>query len=166
MGEYMSKKMKKPSTKVKNIKTVKKKPVIIGSLICVALIAIIAIFIIVSNGHNSTIEELCNNSWIPMSANDASGDEVELSEVYNTNYSSYQGSMSFREDGTFSLWLSPGNADDGTHSGKYKVEDSSIKVTFDEGTQTEFGLIYDMDFIESIKVYYNGYEVYFVKQKV
>ncbi len=154
----MSKKTKKPVTKKKSVK---KLPVIIGSFICVALIVVI---VVVANIKNPTIDELCKNTWIPKSAHNASGDEVEMSEVYNTVYSSYQGSMSFADDGTFSLWLSPGTPDDGTHGGKYSVEDSKIEAIFDDGTQTEFDIKYEMNSIESITVYYDKYEVIFVKQ--
>ena len=39
--------------------------------------------------------ELTSSAWVPEGAKNASGDEVEMSEVYNTNYSAYQGSVSF-----------------------------------------------------------------------
>ena len=166
----MSKKKKNTKntkiSKPENKKKVKILPLIIGTLLCVALVVTIIVISMKSWSQNSVNEELYRNSWVPITANNASGDEVEMSEIYNTNYTSYQGSMSFREDGTFSLWLSPGTPDDGTHTGKYTVlDDASISVKFDDGTETGFDIIHnDDESIAYIVVYYSDYDVYFTKQ--
>ena len=99
-------------------KNKKKKTTAIVSSVIAACIFIIAAIVAVNVLSPSVTAELTSSAWIPEGAKNASGDEVEMSEVYNTNYSAYQGSMSFSDDGTFTLWLSPGSPDDGTHSGK------------------------------------------------
>lgn len=160
----MSKKNKKKNNKVNIPKKRKSKklPIIIVSAVLIVTIAVIIIFSVSSNAN---ISELCDYAWIPTTAHNASGDEVEMSEVYSTNYSSYQGSLTFKDDGTFSLWLSPGTPDDGTHSGTYKLEaDNKISAQFDEGTLTTFDIVRENGNIKNIKVNYNTYEVYFSKQ--
>ena len=160
----MSKKTKKKNNKVNlpKKKKLKKLPIIIVSA---ALVVAITLIIIFSVSSNAKISDLCDYAWIPATAHNASGDEVEMSEVYSTNYSSYQGSLTFREDGTFSLWLSPGTPDDGTHGGTYKLEaDNKISVQFDEGTLTTFDILRENGEIKNIKVNYNTYVVYFAKQ--
>lgn len=160
---------KKPSKNNKNNVVKKKKvnkiSVIIWSAVATAFVAVIAVAIVFSYTKNVKISQLCDYTWIPVSAHNASGDEVEMIEVYQTNYTSYQGSLTFSDDGTFSLWLSPGTPDDGTHSGKYELaEDNIINVTFDEGTSTSFDIERKDDKIESIIVYYDEYEICFNKQ--
>lgn len=98
-------------------KNKKKKTTAIISSVIAACIFIIAAIVAVNVLSPSVTAELTSSAWVPEGAKNASGDEVEMSEVYNTNYSAYQGSMSFSDDGTFTLWLSPGSPDDGTHSG-------------------------------------------------
>ena len=102
---------------------------------------------------------------MPASAHNASGDEVEVGEIYNTNYTTYQGSLSFEDDGTFEFWLSPGAPDDGTHGGKYTIKDNSvIDVTFDNGESQNFKIEDKNGHIASITAEYEGYKVQFVKQ--
>ena len=155
---------KKKNNKV-NIPKKKKSnklPIFITSAV-VFIIAVIIVIVSVSSCSN--LSELYDYTWVPYIAHNASGDEVEMSEVYNTNYSSYQGSLTFKDNGTFSLWLSPGTPDDGTHSGTYKLEsDNKISVKFDEGTQTTFDIVRDNGEIKNIIVNYNAYEVTFSKQ--
>ena len=148
----MSKNNKKKNTKVNIPKKKKSKKLPIFLLLAVVLVIII-IVVVVSVSSCSNVSQLYNSAWVPYTAHNASGDEVEMSGVYNTNYSYYQGSLTFKDDGTFSLWLSPGTPDDGTHSGTYKLEaDDKISVKFDEGTQTTFNLIRDNGEIKNIKV--------------
>lgn len=163
----MSNKKKKSanSNKIPKKKPVKKLPIIIGSVIAVAIIAVIAVAAVWNVSEKTRLSELYDYTWIPTSAQNASGDEVEIAEVYNTNYTSYQGSLAFSDDGTFSIWLSPGTPDDGTHSGAYRLTDeNTIDVVFDEGTFTSFEIKRNGDDIENIVVNYNDYEVYFSKQ--
>lgn len=131
-----------------------------------AFVFLLAVFaIIFFSACNSTANDLCEGSWEPNNAKNASGDEVELAQVYNAVYSNYHGSLTFDKDGTFELWLSPGDPGDGTHTGTYEVtEDDKINALFDEGTQTQFIINRHNDSIESITVYYDEYEVYFEKQ--
>ncbi len=155
-------KNKKSNVNIPKKKKSKKLPIFLASAV---VLVIILIVVIVSLNSDSNVSELCDYAWIPYTAHNASGDEVEMSEVYNTNYSSYQGSLTFKDNGTFSLWLSPGTPDDGTHSGTYKLEsDDKIAILFDEGTQTKFDIIRDNGEIKNIILNYNAYEVIFSKQ--
>ena len=104
------------AAKKKNKK--KKTTAVVFSAIAACVFIIVAI-VAVNVISSSKTAELTSSVWVPQGAKNASGDEVEMSAVYNTNYSAYQGSMSFSDDGTFKLWLSPGDPDDGTHNGKY-----------------------------------------------
>lgn len=142
----------------------KKTAAVVSSVIAACVFAIIAI-VAVNMLSSSDTSDLTSASWAPEGAKNASGDEVEMSEVYSTNYSSYQGSMTFSDDGTFKLWLSPGNPDDGTHSGKYTLSDSDkINLSFDDGTNTSASLSRKNGKISAIVLNYNDYEVTFVKQ--
>ncbi|MCD8026123.1 MAG: hypothetical protein LUF33_04115 [Clostridiales bacterium] len=161
MSRKKSNKRKKPS--VKQPKKKSKKKIIIISVIAAVLIIGAVIFCIFYNS-NQPIDrsQLCDSVWTPNSATDASGDEVELSEVYNVDYTAYTGSLSFKEDGTFSLWLSPGDPEDGTHSGEYTVvDDSTLDAYFDDGTYTSFKVNQANGNIISIIINYNDYDVVF-----
>lgn len=159
---------KKKVNKKTNLKSAKKnKRSFIILLLILGAVVILVSVIVKANlfSDSSKKNELCSNSWIASSARNASGDEVEMSEIYNTNYTSYQGSIVFNEDGTFSFWLSPGAPDDGSHGGKYVIKNSSaVDVTFDDGTVTEFNIERINGDISSIVANYNGYKVYFVNQ--
>lgn len=101
--------------------------------------------------------------WIPALANNASGDEVDLNEVYSAHYSNYQGSLSFSANGTFELWLSPGSPADGTHTGTYELAEKTVNVLFDDDTQSQFDIETKGD-TQYIVVPYGAYRVYFTKQ--
>lgn len=142
----------------------KKTAAIVSSVVAACIFAVVAI-IAVNVLSGAKTAELTSSAWIPESAKNASNDEVEMSEVYNTNYSSYQGSMSFSEDNTFSLWLSPGDPDDGTHRGKYTLSDSGkISLSFDDGTNTSATVKEKNGKISAIILNYNDYKITFVKQ--
>ncbi len=161
-------KQKKTSKNNKNVnkkKKMKKAPIIIAIITAVIITAIIVVVSVNPFLFMSKTSQLTNCTWTASSAMNSSGDEVELSEVYNTKYSSYKGNLVFKDDGTFSLWLSPGDPDDGTHSGTYTVkDDSTVDVVFDEGTVTSFKLERNNDEIQYVVVGYNDYEVYFKKE--
>ena len=128
-----------------------------------AMCGLMIIFIaVICVGCSGSIE-LGESTWIPMSAQNASGDEVLLNEVYNNNYTNYQGSLIFHSDGTFSFWMSPGDPSDGTHSGTYKLKGDKINVLFDDDTQSQFDVKKSGD-SEFIVVTYNGYDVTFERQ--
>lgn len=165
IGDQMSK--KKNNTKQKAaIKPQKKskKPLFVA-LSAIAVLVIAAVIAVCIFINSSAKDKLADTSWIPSSAKSASGDEVEMIDVYETNYTAYQGSLSFNDDGTFNFWLTPGDPNDGTHSGKYTLSDdkSKINAEFDNGVTTEFSIIRDNGDISYISVDYNGYKVQFVK---
>lgn len=146
-------------------KNKKKKTTAIVTSVIAACIFIIAAIVAVNVLSPSVTAELTSSAWVPEGAKNASGDEVEMSEVYNTNYSAYQGSMSFSDDGTFTLWLSPGSPDDGTHSGKYTVSASDkVNLSFDDGTNTSAALTQKNGKVSAVVLKYNNYEITFVKQ--
>ena len=157
-------KNKKSSAKAKQTrkKQSKKLPIIISCVIVAIIIAASAILTVSCSSQQKRNNELCTYQWIPSTAKNASGDEVEMSEIYNTNYTSYQGSLTFNEDGRFSLWLSPGTADDGTHTGSFIVNsDDEIEAFFDDGTNTKFKIERKNGTANGIIINYNDYEIYF-----
>ena len=158
------KKTKKSPAKSKQPqkKQSKKLPIIISIIIVAIITAATAISIVSCTSQQSRNNELIAYQWIPSTAKNASGDEVEMAEIYNTNYTSYQGSLTFKEDGRFSLWLSPGTADDGTHTGSFAVNsDDEIEAYFDDGTNTKFKIERKDGNINGIIINYNDYEIYF-----
>lgn len=163
-----SKKAKKKNhniSSVKSKKPVKKKTLIIGIIIGVLVVAAIAFFVVRAVLSSSQKSEFINYGWIPTSASNASGDEIEMDEVYNTDYTSYQGSLTFKDDNTFSLWLSPGSADDGTHTGTYTIESNNkISVVFLNGNECDFDVKRSNGQVDTITIPYGDYQVSFTKQ--
>ncbi|MGN0501310.1 MAG: hypothetical protein ACI4HN_00135 [Ruminococcus sp.] len=161
----MAKKKNKKSpakSKQPQKKQSQKLPIIISVIIVAIIIAAAAISIVSCTSQQNRNNELCAYQWIPSTARNASGDEVEMSEIYNTNYTSYQGSLTFNDDGRFSLWLSPGTADDGTHTGSFNVNsDDEIEAYFDDGTNTKFIIVRKDGTVNGIIINYNDYEIYF-----
>lgn len=162
----MSKKKKHSHSAKKQVQPKKKKKAPVIIVACAALALTAAIVLIVVFTSNPVLNELKNTSWIASFASNASGDEVEMSEVYQTYYTSYQGSMSFSDDGTFTFWLSPGDSEDGTHSGNYTIKDeNTVSARFDSGEASDLRLNREAGKLTSITVGYNGYEVVFVKSQ-
>ena len=125
----MSKKATNKKSKKKN--TNGKKIAIILSIIAVAIVAVVVSVILFGNkGY-----DLTGKSWYSQRATTASADEIDLHEIYNNNYSTYQGAKTLKNGNTFELWLTAGNPDDGTHKGQYSVEENKINLTFDSGAK-------------------------------
>lgn len=146
----------------------KKKPrllkIIIGT--AVALVCAAAVVLLVINAHTESAKHVLRNTeWKSLSALNASGDEVDVREVYNVRYSQYQGKLTFDGENGFELWLRPGDPSDGTHSGKYEINGDKADVTFDEGTKTAFELTRTEGSITAIDVLYDGYTVTFVRSE-
>lgn len=159
----MSKKSNKKAAK--KPKKVNKKAVIITAVIAAVLICAGVAVGIFAYHAGKGYRELEGSLWVPRGADNASGDEVSLNEIYNTKYDNYRGSLTFKNDKTFELWLTPGEADDGTHKGVYELtEGDEIAVLFDDGTQTSFLIHRDGAEIDNISVLYDGYTVYFIRQ--
>ncbi len=155
------KRNKKPNKQEKK-KPFPLKKVIIGAVAAVAAVAAIVWFVVQAHVENAK-HVLRGTAWVSQSAKNASGDEVDIHEVYNVKYSQYQGRLTFDEKDRFELWLHPGDAADGTHSGSYTVSDDKLTVTFDEGTVTDFPVKRSDDGISVIEVPYEDYIVRFVK---
>lgn len=134
---------------------------IVVLVIVAAVIACTVTAVILINQHNKAANQLYDTRWVPVSAKNASEDEVELAEVYNVKYTNYQGHLNFDKEGTFQLWMSPGLPEDGTHSGTFEIDGDTIKATFDEGTKTEFYIQREDGLIKTIKLGYDEYTVYF-----
>ncbi len=150
----------------KNNSAKKKRLKIITAVVIFAVVVVFAfIFIKGCVETSKNTKGLVDCQWTPSYAHNASGDEVEMSEIYNTYYTNYKGSLTFNSDGTFSLWLSPGEASDGTHTGEYSVKsDDTVEAYFDDGTNTTFKLQRNDGEIEAITINYNDYEIYFTKE--
>ena len=159
-----SKSNKKNNKKIRTKKSFNKLKIIIP----IAAVFVIGIIIVIAavaaqNPDTAKIKnELCKTKWTPVSATDASGDEVEMAQIYNTYYSSYKGSLEYFDNDTFSFWMSPGVSSDGTHSGRYEVADGqTVNMYFDDGTNTKFSIKSEDNKIISIEVNYDEYQIIF-----
>ena len=156
------------NTKQPTAMQTKKKPrlrkIIIGT--AVALVFAAAVVLLVINAHSESAKHVLRNTeWKSVSALNASGDEVDVREVYNVRYSQYQGKLTFDGENGFELWLRPGDPSDGTHSGKYEIDGDKADVTFDEGTKTAFALTRTEGSITRIELNYDGYTVAFARSE-
>lgn len=131
------------------------------SFLVLLLTAVFAVLVFAGCGADSV--SLGNTVWVPLKAADASGDEVDLNDIYNTYYSNYQGSLSFEENKTFELWMGPGDPTDGTHTGMYEQKYGKIYVHFDNDAEETFDIRNNGE-TTLIVVPYGEYEVYFSKQ--
>lgn len=138
------------------------KKVIIGAVMGAAVIAAVVWLVVQAHVENAK-HVLRGTTWVSQSAKNASGDEVDIHEVYNVRYSQYQGRLTFDDENHFELWLHPGDASDGTHSGTYEMADDKLTVTFDEGTVTDFTLKRSDNEISIIELKYEDYTVSFVR---
>lgn len=163
MSKHTKSKRKSKNSNSTN-KTFSKLKMLISIAVVILIIGIVAIVVILNaNSDTAKIKKaLCQNLWTPVSAQDASNDEVEMAQVYNTDYSSYKGSLEYYDDDTFNFWMSPGLPDDGTHSGRYEVSDNStVNMYFDDGTNTKFSIEYSGDEVLAIEVNYDSYKITF-----
>lgn len=161
----MAKKKKKSADK-NQPQTVKKFPVkpVIAAVIAAAVVAALVVFIVFRTNEDNAKHVLRNTYWVSQTAKTASGDEVDIREVYNVKYSNYQGNLTFDSENGFELWLHPGDISDGTHKGTYELDGDKLKVSFDGGTDTEFKLKKNNGGIVRIDVPYEDYVVSFFPQ--
>lgn len=164
MSKGKNKKRNASNNKTVSKKRISRKKLIVALAAVAASVTATIIAVVIFSSGNKITDELVSSAWAPSKAQNSSGDEVELAQVYNTEYTTYQGSLSFTDEGRFSLWMSPGDASDGSRTGTYTVENEIIKAVFDNGTQSEFRINSDENNIISISVYYDDYEVLFSKQ--
>lgn len=130
----------------------------VGAVIAV----LIALVVVINVSEASRKAQLYSYSWSPLSAKNASGDEADMADVYGVNYESYKGSLNFRDDGSFSLWMKPGDASDGTHTGTYTIDsDKEITLSFDDGSTTKLEVTKYNNGIESFVLPYGEYTVTF-----
>lgn len=159
----VGKQTKKQSTKKVSKKFSVKKLII--AICVIAVIAAVTVFIGLKACSDSAKTALNDTEWYSASATDASGDQVDMGEIYQVKYSNYQGGLKFTDDNRFQFWLSPGDPADGLHSGVYELKDDKIVVIFDEGTQTEFSLVRENGEVKQIQVNYDDYKVTFLQSK-
>ena len=98
-------KIKGKSKSASKNKSGKQKRLKIISVAVILAVAVVFAVILIKGCTESSANTkgLVDCQWTPSSAHNASGDEVELSEIYNTYYTNYKGSLTFNSDGTFSL---------------------------------------------------------------
>lgn len=150
--------------KQKNQSKKQLKKIIIGAAAAVLAIAAVALFVI--QAHRDSAEHaLRGTQWVSQSAKTASGDEVDIRQVYNVKYSQYQGKLTFDDQNHFELWLHPGDASDGTHTGTYELKEDKLTAAFDEGTVADFSLVRSDGNVVQIDVPYDDYIVSFVRDK-
>ena len=161
----MANKKKKPAQKSKpNSK--KKFPIkpVIAAVIAAALVAALVVLIVIRTSEDNAKHVLQNTAWVSQTAKTASGDEVDIREVYNVKYSNYQGNLTFDGENGFELWLRPGDISDGTHRGTYELDGDKLKVSFEGGSDTEFILTRNNGEIVRIDVPFEDYVVSFFPQ--
>ncbi len=161
----MANKKKKPAQKSQpNSK--KKFPIkpVIAAVIAAALVAALVVLIVIRTSEDNAKHVLQNTAWVSQTAKTASGDEVDIREVYNVKYSNYQGNLTFDGENGFELWLRPGDISDGTHRGTYELDGDKLKVSFEGGSDTEFILTRNNGEIVRIDVPFEDYVVSFFPQ--
>ncbi len=161
----MANKKKKPAQKSQpNSK--KKFPIkpVIAAVIAAALVAALVVLIVIRTSEDNAKHVLQNTAWVSQTAKTASGDEVDIREVYNVKYSNYQGNLTFDGENGFELWLRPGDISDGTHRGTYELDGDKLKVSFEGGSDTEFILTRKNGEIVRIDVPFEDYVVSFFPQ--
>lgn len=157
------KKKRKKSVDVKNTKRKKsyKKQIICSVIGTLVVAAIIVVAIVFSRNPNA---DLIDKTWVSYKAYNSSNEEVELSAVYNNRYTNYQGRLLFNNNGTFEIWLTVGDANDGNHKGTYTYNGEVINVQYSLGVEEKFQVSKD----ESGKILYivapytNDYDTYSV----
>ena len=101
-------------------------------------------------------------SWEPvMGESVASGNPVELREIYGTGLS-YGGSLDLNADGTFYVGVGIIN-DNNAHKGTYTVDGSGIHVTYRNGTVDTFAYLSDYNGREAVKARQGDYYIYFCR---
>lgn len=161
----MANKKKKPAQKSQpNSK--KKFPIkpVIAAVIAAALVAALVVLIVIRTSEDNAKHVLQNTAWVSQTAKTASGDEVDIREVYNVKYSNYQGNLTFDGENGFELWLRPGDISDGTHRGTYELDGDKLKVSFEGASDTEFILTRNNGEIVRIDVPFEDYVVSFFPQ--
>lgn len=161
----MAKKKKKPAPKQK--KQAKNKfqlKRLIAIITAAALVVTGVVVIVITANKSGEAQALRGTRWVSETAKNASGDEVDVREVYDVKYTNYQGRLTFEGADGFQLWLRPGDQGDGTHSGTYKLSGDRAEVTYDDGTESEFRIIRTGGEITQIIVPFENYEVGFYRE--
>ena len=133
-------------------------------LAVVAAAAAVVTLLVIKTREDNARFALKNTEWVSVSAVNASGDEADLYEVYNVKYDNYQGRLNFDGNNRFELWLTPGDPDDGTHSGTYELKGDTVYAKFDEGTKAEFDVKRENGKITGIDIGYEEYVISFARK--
>ena len=166
MAKKKSNTKKKPAAEKKQ-RAKKKFPVrnLIICIIAAVLIALAVVFIVIAAQQDGKAHELRNTYWVSETARTASGDEVDVREVYNVRYSTYQGRLTFDGENGFELWLQPGDKGDGTHTGTYELDGDKGTAKFDSGDEATFTILRSNGTVSEIDFDYGDYTVGFFRQK-
>lgn len=113
------------------------------------------------SGPQNNIPDL-TGSWEPvMGESAASGNPVELSEIYGTGLS-YGGSLDLNADGTFYVGVGI-IKDNSSHKGTYTVDSSGVHVAYQNGTADTFDYVSDYNGREAVKARQGDYYIYFCR---
>lgn len=161
----MSKKKSKKTKKHEIVKKKKspKKTIIITACVVLVLALGIAGAIIADRLTNVKYLDFVGYTMYSQSAYNKDGKETDLKEIYNVRYDNYRGSLTFKEDSTFSLWMTVG-PDDGTNDGTftYSRGDDVIKGEYKSGKKIEFKIVRNKDgSLKRIEAPYEDYTIYF-----
>lgn len=114
-----------------------------------------------SSAPQNNIPDL-TGSWKPvMGESAASGNPVELSDIYGTGLS-YGGSLDLNADGTFYVGVGI-IKDNSSHKGTYTVDASGVHVTYQNGTADTFDYVSDYNGREAVKARQGDYYIYFCR---
>ncbi len=105
-------------------------------------------------------------SYIPTKAFDKNGSEVSIYTVYGSSLREYGGSLSFKEDGTFTTFIGVfGNVNN--ESGTYKtISDTEIEMTYNNDT-TEIAVVTQTDSdgnVTELRMPHRNYDVVFTQE--
>lgn len=159
----MSKKKTKKMRPVQKKKKSGKKFFIIALCAALTVVLLIAGGVVLDRLTNIKYVDFVGRRFESSSGYDATGDEIDLDAVYNVRYDNYHGSLTFKEDGTFSLWMTTG-PDDGTNDGTftYNRGDEFIYGEYNSGEKIKFKIVRGSGgMIERIEAPYKDYTIYF-----
>lgn len=160
-------KKKKKAKKHQIVKKKKsnKKAIIVFVCVAVAAVLVIAGAIVADRLTNVKYADFVGKAFSSQSAYDSKGKEVDLRDVYVNaeRYDTYTGSLGFKEDSTFSMWMGPG-PDDGSHEGTftYNMGENVINGEFKNGNKIKFKIVRDKNgALKRIEAPYEDYTIYF-----
>lgn len=118
-----------------------------------------------SNGSKNDITQpdYFAGSWSPAKAESrASGEEISFDRAFGSSYAQYGGAFTVYEDGYFEIGMGA-YGEEGKHKGVFKLNGTSLNVTYDDNSEDSFEYIDDYNGKEAVKAVIGDYFVYFTR---